>query len=652
MIDNIHALAPGFELNHYIIESVLGSGGFGIVYKAHHAHLEELVAIKEFLPTQLAGRHGNTVVPNSTATQEMFGECLRRFMEEGRTLVKLRHPNVVRCRDLFTANGTAYLVMEYEDGFPLDQLARSSEQQLLGFLKPLAEGLVYIHSKGVLHRDIKPANVLLRRSDGSPVIIDFGAAKQNFALVSQSQAPFTEFYAPIEQIEGGGEAKPTLDIHAFGGLMYRLATGQVGPKAESRVMALVFGKPDPLQKISELAKGQYSETFLATIDQCLAIKADDRPQSMTAVISMLPKLLPAKAKPKSTEVKAKKIISREPKSKQAKEAVKKTSLSDLDELIALAGADAVITDSEMGMLLNKASALGIRSDTALQYILQKAADSGWSVSSEKVESQAPKKRKVSAAAPKVTTKRGDYVAADSENIDFKQYIGTLVSISGGSYKMGSNRSILEMPTHEVTVKSFMMMEHPVTFALWDACVAAGGCPHNPRDFGWGRNNRPVVDVSFRDIVSDFIPWLNKATGQTFRLPSEAEWEYAARAGSQTVFSWGNSISYSQARYDGRKNSGSINSGVGTVPVKSYSANAFGLYDMHGNVSEWVEDCWNENYKGAPSRGIAWHLGDCGKHVVRGGAWGNIEEYLTSTFRDKRMTNYRGSDLGFRLVMDI
>ena len=291
MNDNLNALPLGTELNHYVIEAVLGSGGFGIVYKAHHAHLDEQVVIKEFLPVELAGRHGNTVAPHGTSKQEVYSECLRRFMEEGRTLVKLRHPNVVRCRDLFTANGTAYLVMDFEDGLPLDELVRSleaqgsryTEQQLLHFLLPLADGLAYIHSQGVLHRDIKPANVFIRRSDGSPVIIDFGAAKQNFALASQSQAPFTEFYAPIEQIDGGGEARPTIDIHAFGALMFRVVAGQIGPKAEARAMALAYGKPDPMPKASALVGGHYSDAFLSMIDQCLAFKASDRPQSMQEV---------------------------------------------------------------------------------------------------------------------------------------------------------------------------------------------------------------------------------------------------------------------------------------------------------------------------------------------------------------------------------
>ena len=384
MNDNLNALPLGTELNHYVIEAVLGSGGFGIVYKAHHAHLDEQVVIKEFLPVELAGRHGNTVAPHGTSKQEVYSECLRRFMEEGRTLVKLRHPNVVRCRDLFTANGTAYLVMDFEDGLPLDELVRSleaqgsryTEQQLLHFLLPLADGLAYIHSQGVLHRDIKPANVFIRRSDGSPVIIDFGAAKQNFALASQSQAPFTEFYAPLEQIEGGGEAKPTVDIHAFGGLMYRLATGQMGPKAEARAMALVYGKPDPLQPAAVLAQGQYSQPFLTAIDQCLTFKANERPQSMQQVKQLLVQPEPRQ------HANADKY--------QSNATSSEATFSALDDLIALAGADSVITDTEMTMLLNKASSLGISKDKAQQYIVQQAVSKGWQLAVAVKQAEADK----------------------------------------------------------------------------------------------------------------------------------------------------------------------------------------------------------------------------------------------------------------------
>jgi formylglycine-generating enzyme required for sulfatase activity len=208
------------------------------------------------------------------------------------------------------------------------------------------------------------------------------------------------------------------------------------------------------------------------------------------------------------------------------------------------------------------------------------------------------------------------------------------------------------PIHSVTVPAFRMMEHEVTFAQWDACIMAGACNHRPSDEGWGRGSRPVFGVSWNDVVQQFIPWLNKASGKKFRLPSEAEWEYAARAGGTTDYSWGNVITCNQARY-GRYNSGGYcgNSKDGTLPVKSFSPNRFGLYDMHGNVSEWVQDCWNENYQQAPSNGGAWLTGQCKNRVNRGGFWMSDPDFIKTFFRNSTAASarysYQGN--GFRLA---
>ncbi|GAC12762.1 protein kinase domain-containing protein [Aliiglaciecola lipolytica] len=364
MSENILALPHGTQINHYIIESVLGQGGFGVVYKAHHAHLNEQVVIKEFLPVELASRQGTTVVPHGTSKQDVYSDCLRRFMEEGRTLVKLRHQNVVRCRDLFTSNGTAYLVMDFEDGLPLDELIKSLEaqgqrytqEQLLHFLLPMADGLAYVHQQGVLHRDIKPANVFIRRSDGSPVLIDFGAAKQNFALASQSQAPYSDFYAPMEQIEGTGEAKPTVDIHAFGALIYRIVSGTGGVKAESRILAIVSGRQDPLKSAAEYAELGYSTKFLALIDDCLKFKPDERPQSMLEVKTRLLN---------SLEIDDSHVEASE------------NPMSRLDDMLELAGSDGVINETEMSMLISKGVTLGIEATAVQQYVVQEATKQGW-----------------------------------------------------------------------------------------------------------------------------------------------------------------------------------------------------------------------------------------------------------------------------------
>ncbi len=294
------ALPQGTEIGSYRIEAILGMGGFGIVYKARHTLFEDrLVAIKEFLPRDMAGRHGSTVVPHTTSDQTLYDDNLERFVKEGQTLVKLQHPNVVHCIDLFKANGTAYLFMDYEDGAPLDVLikaheaqgSRYTEEQLLAILIPLAAGLEFIHSREVIHRDIKPDNIFLRRADESPVIIDFGAARQNYLSVTQTRAPFTPFYAPAEQMDTDRSPRPTLDIHAFGGLMYRMVCGEVGPDAQKRMLGASQGNGDPLEWSRVRMAGVYSDPFLALIDQCLAFMPDQRPQSMAEVRQRLEQLV-------------------------------------------------------------------------------------------------------------------------------------------------------------------------------------------------------------------------------------------------------------------------------------------------------------------------------------------------------------------------
>jgi len=230
----------------------------------------------------------------------------------------------------------------------------------------------------------------------------------------------------------------------------------------------------------------------------------------------------------------------------------------------------------------------------------------------------------------------------------ERYTGKMITIPSGSFNMGSNNGDAdEKPVHQVSIKSFNMSQTEVTFSQWDACVAARGCSYKPRDEGWGRGNRPVMDVSYNDITQQYIPWLNKVTGKTYRLPTEAEWEYAARAGSTTKYGWGNSIGQNRANCNG---CGSQWDAEKTAPVKSFKANNYGLYDMHGNVWEWTQDCWNDSYNGAPSNGRAWNNGDCKQHVLRGGSWRNIPGHLRSANRSWNSAFKRYYyEYGFRLV---
>ena len=242
----------------------------------------------------------------------------------------------------------------------------------------------------------------------------------------------------------------------------------------------------------------------------------------------------------------------------------------------------------------------------------------------------------------------------------------MVVVPSGRFTMGSpssekGRDDDEGPRHGVTIGSpFAVGVYEVTFAEWDACVSCGGCRgYRPDDEDWGRGRRPVVNVSWDDARA-YVAWLSRETGEAYRLLSESEWEYVARAGTQTRYHWGDSSS-SQCRYANgadlsakKHNSGwtvaDCDDGYyRTSPVGSFAANAFGLHDVHGNVWEWVQDCWNWSYDGAPGDGSAWERGNCSLRVLRGGSWNYDPRYLRAASRDWFGAWDRYGYVGFRVA---
>ena len=296
------ALPRGAALRDYTIEDVLGHGGFGIVYRARHNELGNVVAIKEYLPIELALREGKSVHPRSAACRAGYEDGLRRFRDEARALIEFQsHPSIVSCREFFRANGTAYLVMEYEDGMPLSELLQRreasgrpfDEADLLAVMVPLLEGLWRVHEAGMLHRDIKPSNILVRRSDERPVLIDFGAAKQVAAERSKSLAPFTEGYAALEQV-GEGKLGPWTDLYAVGAVMWRIAAGGNPPwepphpvKVEKRATAALRGEADPMPSARKLGAGRFSPGVLNAIDRCLKLNEKERVSDCGELLALL-----------------------------------------------------------------------------------------------------------------------------------------------------------------------------------------------------------------------------------------------------------------------------------------------------------------------------------------------------------------------------
>jgi formylglycine-generating enzyme required for sulfatase activity len=233
----------------------------------------------------------------------------------------------------------------------------------------------------------------------------------------------------------------------------------------------------------------------------------------------------------------------------------------------------------------------------------------------------------------------------------KDYCPEMVVVPAGSFVMGSpltekGRDASEGPQHTVTIaKPFAVAKFELTFDEWDTCVAYGDCPQGVSDAGFGRGQRPVIFVTWDD-AQRYAAWLSKMTGKPYRLLTEAEYEYATRAGTQTAYPWGDDIGKNNANCMGCGSKWADASQ--TAPVGSFKPNAFGLYDMVGNVYEWVEDCVHYDYDDAPTDGSAWKGGDCNNHMDRGGSWNFSPDVLRSAARDSSGTGQRIDNLGFRV----
>jgi hypothetical protein len=275
-----NALSLSSMLLEYRLEAVLGAGGFGMTYLGWDTHLEKHVAIKEYLPTDLAVRAlDGSVIPITNELQRDYKWGLERFILEARTLAKFSHPHIVRVNRYFEVNGTGYMVMDYEKGESLNQMLRRGvqpdEARLKAILMPLLDGLQAVHAAGFLHRDIKPSNIFVRES-GSPVLIDFGAARHAIGGATKSlTSVLTPGYAPLEQYSSDGHQGPWSDIYAMAGVLYRVLANDSPPDAVSRL------KSDTVADKLSAARGRVSEGFLKAVQWALALDEKLRPQSVS-----------------------------------------------------------------------------------------------------------------------------------------------------------------------------------------------------------------------------------------------------------------------------------------------------------------------------------------------------------------------------------
>jgi serine/threonine protein kinase len=293
-----NALPAGYTLQEYRIDKLLGVGGFGLTYLATDANLNLKVALKEYLPGDIALRGADqTIAPRSADTAETFGWGKQRFLDESRTLASFRHPNIVRVMRFFEAKGSAYMVMEFVEGAALGDWVKSrrplDEAQTAALVAPLLDGLEVVHKSGFLHRDIKPNNIYVR-DDGSPVLLDFGSARQRS---SELTAVVTPGYAPFEQYHTQGNQGPWSDLYALAGVLYWMVCGNPPVEAAARV------REDKMPGALTVGDHRrFRPEFLSAIDWALTPHEDQRPQSVAEWRARLLQSQSPKAEPRTEKL--------------------------------------------------------------------------------------------------------------------------------------------------------------------------------------------------------------------------------------------------------------------------------------------------------------------------------------------------------------
>ena len=605
----MQALQPNSTLQggKYRIIEKLGQGGFGITYLAENTLLLGKVAIKEFFFKEYCNRDDSTsrvTIPTS-GNREIVERFKQKFIKEARTIFSLNHPNIVRILDVFEENGTAYYVMDYIEGESLGDMVKRRgaipEAEALGYVKDAASALEYIHSKNINHLDIKPGNLVLRHDDGKVLVIDFGVAKQYDLATSQGTTTtpvcISPGYSPMEQYSKNGVQtfSPQSDVYALAATLFKLLTGNTPPEA---IKIPEYGLP-----VAGLQEKHVSRSVIFAI--AMAMKGrHERTQSVELFIRHLSE---------SSNEETVNLHDQEPKPKPEPKPKKpnpapKINQSDEEKirksLYILGGAVAI------------ALLIGI--------IKFCARNSGGDASAETSDT----------TEIKYTPEERTYYA---NGVSFE-----MIAVEGGTFTMGateeqgSDAYDDESPTHQVTLSSYMIGKTEVTQELWEAVMGS-----NPSHFKRG-STLPVEDVSWEDCQA-FITKLNALTGKTFRLPTEAEWEFAARGGNKSrgyKYSGSNTLN-NVAWYDD-------NSSNHTHTVATKAPNELGIYDMSGNVLEWCSD-WDSSYTSAsqtnptgPDSG-SWRMD-------RGGSWGDYARCCRVSCRGGSTPTNRYNNLGLRLAL--
>lgn len=592
--------------NRYRIIKPLGRGGFGITYLAEDTERFNETCVVKQLTYQS---------PDSLSSQQKVQDL---FTQEAQQLYQLgTHPQIPNLLAYFQEGERQYLVQEFIEGHNLLQELKSdgvyNETKLRHFLQSILPVLGYIHAEGVVHRDLKPQNIMHRPADDRYFLIDFGVTKQLNTQDTVGTVLGSEGYAAFEQLKYG-RAYPASDLYSLGVSSFQFLTGH-----DPRSLQLQVGYSWTQTWKKHLSQ-PLSPELTAIMDRLLPLQVDDRYASVEEVLRDLER---ASTAPSSA------VNSRQAQPHQKPKI----------ELALATDHTAVLWEPDSPTSAPLGAALPHPPLHIQQFEVVTLDVMGQLQSTQTLTAQR-------------------YLEALGNDISL-----SMVAIPGGSFVMGSplteaSRQKFEGPQHQVDVPSFCMGQFLITQAQWQAVSALPAInrdlPPEPSQFKGA--DYPVESVSWLDAV-EFCDRLTHKFQRLYRLPSEAEWEYACRAATTTPFHVGETLTPDYANFHGMKTYRSAPRGQyrgQTTPVDHFRPNVFGLYDMHGNVWEWCADDWHPTYDGGPVDGSIWlteHQSTADKipHPWRGGSWYDPPGSCRSAYRAFADAAFKSSNLGLRIV---
>ena len=573
----------------------MGKGGFGRTFLAvdQSKSAKNFCVIKQFLP-DIKSKKG------LRKAAELFKREAMRLNELG------KHSQIPELLAFFNQESRQYLIQEFIDGEDLSkELKRQgvfNEQQIKEVLNDMLAVLQFVHANHVIHRDIKPENIIRRKQDGKLVLVDFGAAKEAEAGDPSVTGTIIGSAAYIPPEQAVGKPQFASDLYSLGATCLHLLTN-IEPTELFDVAEGEWIWREYLEEDNDI-----SYELSHVLDKLVEGATKRRFQTVEEVLQALGGggLAPSIRQTKRSAVNRYSGVSNREKFHKA--GSKKRSPRDLD--LKIAEYIFLTIKPNESLIINKKSPLQI--------------------------SQHRGKAKY------ITLDLGKGITMD------------LIGIPGGKYLMGSpehepERANDESPQHQVNIRPFLLGKYPVTQAQWQAIMK-----NNPARFTEEANN-PVEKVSWFDCI-DFCQRLSEKLGREFRLPSEAEWEYAARAKTTTPFFYGETITTELANYNGEYTYGIEKEGSyrhKTTKVGSFSPNRFGLYDLHGNIAEWCADTWHDSYQEAPDNGDSWVEEDSSlERVLRGGSWLHMPGSCRSAQRFSSTGNSKSDAFGFRIASSV